>query len=183
MAWNDPQVFNVGGFLREGRNVIAIRAENAPAPVKLNPAGLIAGLHVDLGDVRSLVRVVVGTDTQWRSSRDEVAGWRGPDFDDSSWPRAVDLGPLGTNPWGPLKPRAPFPPLAFGLIDGPRVVYALDPKPILLRGLAPGRSYRVVEFDSGHQGSPPASPAPSRPTTRARPVAVAPITGMIGSSS
>ena len=135
------------GLLHEGRNVLAIRAENAQAPVTLNPAGLIAGLDADLGAARTLVWVVLGTDGQWRSSRDEAAGWREPDFDDAAWPRAVDLGPLGTNPWGMPTPRPAFPPLAFGLADGPRVVYALDPKPIVLRGLTPGASYRVVAFD------------------------------------
>lgn len=146
-AWNDPAVFDVTGHLREGRNVLAIRAENGQAPVTLNPAGLIAGLEVDLGGVRSVIRMVIGTDGQWRAGRDEVAGWREPDFDDSSWPRAVNLGPLGTNPWGMITPRPPFPPLAFGRADGPRVVYALDPRPIVVRGLTPGGSYRVVEFD------------------------------------
>ena len=113
----------------------------------LNPAGLIAGLDADLGGGRTLLKVILITDSAWRAGRDEAAGWTGVDFDDKSWPSAVDLGPLGTAPWGEIKPRAPFPPLAFGLSDGPRVIYTLDPKPLVLRGLAPGRSYRVVEFD------------------------------------
>jgi hypothetical protein len=40
-----------------------------------------------------------------------------------------------------------FPPLAFGLPDGPRIIYVLDPKPVLLRALKPGHSYKVVDFD------------------------------------
>ncbi len=183
VAWNDPTVFDVTGHLREGRNVLAIRAENSPAPVKLNPAGLIAGLDADLGGPRALVRVVVGTDGQWRSSRDEVAGWREPDFDDAAWPRAVDLGPLGMNPWGPLTPRPPFPPLAFGLPDGPRVIYALDPKPIVIRGLAPGGSYRVVEFDPATGCRVPALRlAPGRRRGHGERWRAPSITGMIGSS-
>jgi hypothetical protein len=157
-AWNDPTVIDVKPLLREGRNVIAIRAENAPAPVKLNPAGLIAGLDADLGGPRSLVRVVLVTDSAWRASREEVAGWRERDFDDSTWPRAVDLGPLGTSPWGQLTPRPAFPPLAFGLPDGPRLVYVLDPRPIVLRGLDPRRTYRVVEFDPATGLSRPGGP-------------------------
>jgi hypothetical protein len=146
-AWVEPGLFDVTAFLREGRNVVAIRAENMKAPVTANPAGLVAGMDVDLGGVRSLLRVILVTDSAWRASRDEAAGWRDLDFDDKGWPAAVDLGPVGTAPWGEIKPRPPFPPLACGLVDGPRVIYALDPRPLVIRGLAPGHPYQVVEFD------------------------------------
>ncbi len=154
-AWNDPQVFDVKDFLREGLNVLAIRAENMPAPVKLNPAGLTAGLEADLASEQTVVRVVVETSRRWRAGKEEAAGWRDVTFDDSAWPPAADLGPFGTAPWGGITPRPPFPPLAFGLPDGPRVIYALDARPLLIRGLTPGRSYRETYFDPSAGTSDP----------------------------
>ncbi|HEY2154291.1 MAG TPA: DUF4038 domain-containing protein, partial [Isosphaeraceae bacterium] len=159
-GWDDAREIDVTmelvddrGVLRPGKVVLAIRAENMKAPVTLNPAGLIAGFEVEYHDGES---AALGTDGRWRSSRDEAPGWLGADFDDSSWPAVADLGPNGIAPWGRPRPRPAFPPLAFGLTDGPRVIYALDPKPIFIRGLDPGRTYRVVEFDPATGMSRPA---------------------------
>lgn len=143
-AWNDPSVIDVTASLHAGQNLIAIRAENAKAPVKLNPAGLIAGLEVELQD-GSIIRI--GTDATWSASKVETPGWRevGPVV--GVWPKALDMGPIGMNPWGTPQPRAAFPPLAFGSPDGPRLFYLLDPKPIIVRGLAPGKTYHATLFD------------------------------------
>ncbi len=143
-GWKGHEPMDVTSALTPGRNAIAVRVENLPAPVALNPAGLIAGLLVEYEDGR-VVRV--GTGSDWRSSRDESPRWRQPGFDDSAWSAVADLGPVGSDPWGPITSRPLFPPLAFGLADGPRIIYALHPKPILIRGLTANRSYRLIRFD------------------------------------
>jgi hypothetical protein len=147
VAWNDAQVFDVTKHLRPGENVIAVRAENAPAPVKLNPAGLNASLTFDW--VEGLGGWI-GSGPSWKASKTEAPGWREPGFDDSGWPASADLGAFGVAPWGnpPPSARPEFPPLAFGTPDGRvRIVYLLDPKPVLLKGIKPGKSYRVIDFD------------------------------------
>ena len=135
-----PQPLDVTAALREGRNVVAVRAENMPAPVVKNPAGLLVAFEAGKA-------ARFGTDATWRVGREEAPGWREPGFDDAKWAKAVVMGDPGMAPWGPVKPPESFPPLAFGVVDGPRVVYMLDPSPVVLQGLAPGKSYRVLEFD------------------------------------
>ncbi|AGA26745.1 apiosidase-like domain-containing protein [Singulisphaera acidiphila] len=148
-GWKDHDPIDVTSDLIPGRNAIAVRVENRPAPVALNPAGLIAGLSVEYEDGR-VVRL--GTGPDWRSSRDESPQWREPGFDDSGWSTVADLGPAGSNPWGAITSRPLFPPLAFGLAEGPKIIYALHSKPILIRGLTANRSYRLIGFDpvTGH---------------------------------
>jgi hypothetical protein len=145
-AWLDPKVVDVTASARPGRNALAIRAENAPGPEGHNPAGLIAGLDMELDD-GTVLRV--GTDSAWRSSRDQPDGWREPGFDDSAWPAAAELGANGIAPWGKFesRPPSPFPPLATGVPGGARVVYALDPRPLIVQGLTPNASYRLTDFD------------------------------------
>ena len=143
-GWAAPEPIDVAAALRPGRNVVAIRAENAQAPVQLNPAGLLAALEVE---PEGGPAIRVGTDNQWRSSREERAGWRDPTFDDASWSSSRELGPPGMAPWGAIGARESFPPLCLGQPDGPRVCYLLDDRPVVLRGLAPGKAYKVLEFD------------------------------------
>ena len=153
-AWIDPTVFDVSAASRRPRavanrrNVLAIRAENMKAPVKLNPAGLIAGLEIDLADVADVDgRRSAPTADGDRAATRPPAG-SGPTSTTRPGPRAAVLGPISASPPGAPRSRArPFPPLAFGLPSGPRVIYALDPKPILIRGLDPKRTWRIVEFD------------------------------------
>ncbi len=135
-----PEPLNVTSALREGINVVAIRAQNVPAPVPKNPAGLLAAFEAGKA-------VRFGTDPRWRASREEAPGWRDPEFDDQAWAMAAELGAAGMAPWGPVRPPGSFPPLALGLADGPRVFYMLDARAVVLRDLTPGKSYRVLEFD------------------------------------
>ncbi|MFC1597859.1 hypothetical protein ACFL5Q_08020, partial [Planctomycetota bacterium] len=39
-------------------------------------------------------------DNGWRASDHPLSDWHQPDFDDSSWPAAQELGPNGMAPWG-----------------------------------------------------------------------------------
>ena len=85
------------GIVRPGRNVLAVRAENRPAPVTANPAGLIARLTVVLDDGRRLTVTSAGS---WRAAPDAPAGWERPEFDNSAWPQAAVAAPYGGGPWG-----------------------------------------------------------------------------------
>ena len=39
------------------------------------------------------------TNSSWKCEDDEYSGWNSPDFDDSSWPAAVEVATHGVNPW------------------------------------------------------------------------------------
>ena len=118
------------------------------APVKLNPAGLIAGLEIDPGGVRSVVRVVAETG-RWRASRDEVGGLARARFRRLVLAAAPPTSaPLGMAPWGstdapPAVPAARLRPARRPAGDlRPRPEADPPPRPDARRG-----PYRVVEFD------------------------------------
>lgn len=101
-GWQRAAAFDLGAALRRGRNVLAVRAQNMPAPSK-NPAGLIAALAIVLADGRS-VRVV--SDTAWRASATGAPGWEQPGFDDSAWTPCVVAARYGQGPWGRIAGEA-----------------------------------------------------------------------------
>ncbi len=87
-------IFDVSRRLRPGANVLAISANNmGDSP---NPAGLLALLHVIQpgGEAQNSL-----TDASWKAVNTEQAGWETPDFDDSAWQPAKELGTAGMDPW------------------------------------------------------------------------------------
>lgn len=97
-GWAPVGVFPVGQLLRTGENVLAVRAENMPAPTK-NPAGLIARLAVTLADGK---QTIVVSDTSWSAAKEEHSHWTQADFDDSAWKPAAVTAPFGGGPWGKI---------------------------------------------------------------------------------
>ena len=87
--------FDVRGLLRPGRNVLAAAVENKGEHP--NPAGFLGLLEVQFQEGPSLL---LPTDETWQSSAEELAGWRNPAYDDSTWLAARKLGPVGMEPWG-----------------------------------------------------------------------------------
>ena len=84
---------SVEARLATGMHTLAAVATNeAPGPAGF----LVRGGVLPLGQA-----VPIHTDRSWKT-RDKVPpgdAWTRPDFDDSSWKRAADLGVLGTGPW------------------------------------------------------------------------------------
>jgi len=95
-GWQRTAAFDLAPSLHSGRNVLAVRAENMPAPTK-NPAGLIAKLAVVAADGGT---VTVVSDTAWRASATFFPGWEQPGFDDSAWQPCIVAAPYGQGPWG-----------------------------------------------------------------------------------
>lgn len=105
-TWQHPAVFAVEQHLRPGKNVIAVRAENKPAAVRQNPAGLIACLTLVPADGQPRR---IFSDVSWRAARDETPRWEQADFADDSWPAAILAAEGGLGPWGHrLTDRAPL---------------------------------------------------------------------------
>ena len=96
-TWQRAVALDAAKHLRGGRNVLAVRAENRPAPVAKNPAGLIARLRVWLAD--GTVAGVV-SDAAWLASKAGPEGWEAPGHDDSGWSAAAVAAPFGGGPWG-----------------------------------------------------------------------------------
>ena len=138
----------VGGLaakVHAGRNVLAFEAENKPAPVAANPAGLIASLEVEL-DNGEVVRVA--SSASWKASREPSPGWEGVAFDDGGWLAAAECGPYGAAPWGKVAEPDPLSGPQCAGIDGEvRFVYAMDPEAVALRRLRPGAPYTLQWFD------------------------------------
>jgi len=97
-TWRQTAVFAVGKHLKRGPNVLAICAENRPAPTK-NPAGLIVHLAIYLDGAKEFIIV---SDTSWRAANARYPDWHQPGFDDSSWKAAAVVAPFGRGPWGTI---------------------------------------------------------------------------------
>ncbi len=90
-------VLDVKSKLRPGRNVLAASVANTgDAP---NPAGFLALLRVEFAAGEPLV---LPTDENWRTADRESAKWLAPDFADSAWVAAKNLGAVGMAPWGQI---------------------------------------------------------------------------------
>ena len=93
-AWGTPRRYDVTAMLTPGRNVLAVEGVNTLP----GAAALIAKLVVRLADGRE---IVFTSDAGWKSIPDEKPNWQQPNFDDSHWPAAHEMGPFGAAPtWG-----------------------------------------------------------------------------------
>ncbi|MFV1964054.1 MAG: hypothetical protein ACC628_01430 [Pirellulaceae bacterium] len=97
-SWARAAVFSVDGQLKQGENLLAVRAVNGPAPSK-NPAGLIARLAIAL---ENGTRQTVVSDRSWRVEKRLVPNWEQPSQDDSNWEFAIVGAPFGGGPWGKI---------------------------------------------------------------------------------
>jgi alpha-L-rhamnosidase len=93
--WISPRVINLKNRLHPGKNIIAVQAGDSGGTP--NPAGFVAAIDITLatGEVLS-----VTTNKQWKTSKQEVVGWKEPDFDDRGWRKAREYGLFGCEPWG-----------------------------------------------------------------------------------
>ncbi len=98
---------DVARLLGPGTNLIAVTARNgAETP---NPAGLIGACLVQFADGSAQE---VDTDSQWEAATNAVGNWRTEGTSGEGWSAALELGPLGMQPWGALdKPESS--PYAF----------------------------------------------------------------------
>ncbi|MDB5354429.1 MAG: alpha-L-rhamnosidase family protein [Phycisphaerales bacterium] len=145
--WKSVERF--AGFeaaLHAGRNVLAIAAENRPAPVRQNPASLICGLNIEL-ESGEHIRVTSGD--SFRAAQAEIPKWNEADFDDGKWPAAMVTARLGEGPWGKIVADKDefLVPYAFGIESGVRLVYVPVARDIVLRKLAAGGRYSATWFD------------------------------------
>ena len=93
-GWTQRKQFDITSLLLPGRNLVAVRALNEGE----SPAGLMVQLHLKptIGVAEKIV-----SDASWKVDSKPPRGWQGPEFDDSKWAAAAELGEYGkTAPWG-----------------------------------------------------------------------------------
>ncbi|HZI33957.1 MAG TPA: alpha-L-rhamnosidase N-terminal domain-containing protein, partial [Candidatus Binatia bacterium] len=64
------------------------------------PAGIVGLLEIEFNEGPPLI---IPTDEHWMVSDHEVPGWHETNFDDSGWVAAKTIGPVGMEPWGPVR--------------------------------------------------------------------------------
>jgi hypothetical protein len=99
-------VMNIAPLLKPGANLIAVAAENASD--KPNPAGLIASLTIKYRNGRTLE---VSTDKTWESASAIQGDWISDATSTGVWSAAMELGPLGMQPWGDVERTVTSPDL------------------------------------------------------------------------
>ncbi|MBX7166224.1 MAG: c-type cytochrome [Pirellulales bacterium] len=93
-SWQKLDQYDLKPYFGGGKNVVAVRAENASP----GAAGLVARLIVKrAGNTEQSF----SSDNSWRSSVEEQQDWELAQFNDRSWKPAQSLGELGqAAPWG-----------------------------------------------------------------------------------
>lgn len=91
--WRKLAVFDILRFLRNGRNVVAVKVQNGQP----GAAGLVVRLTVK---AKGNTDVSYSSDKSWRATTQETPNWSTVKFDDASWQPARMLGELGrAEPW------------------------------------------------------------------------------------
>ena len=137
---------DVAHKLKPGRNVLAIMAENMPAAVPANPAGLLASLQIETANAPGMT---IRTDRSWRSVKRVAneSGWAALDFDDAGWTPAKELGTYGCSPWGTFPVLTSYGPYATGIPDKVRIIYVPEPRPVVVQPFTDAVPFRVRTFD------------------------------------
>ncbi len=131
-------------YLKSGKNVIAVEAENLDSSVTQNPAGMNAELAIQM---KSGATTRIQSDASWLSSSALVSGWQLIDFDDIGWAKAKVLGSMGMAPWGNIAAGSGIEPQSAGISTELRFVYVLRSEAVVIHGLEKGGSYVIQVFD------------------------------------
>jgi hypothetical protein len=143
-GWQTSVECDITKLLRAGKNVIAIEAENLPAPVQANPASLIAAAEIQMEDGSS---VKISSDAEWRISKSSSNGWQEAGFEDSKWTRAQVTAAYGEGPWGRIDDNPICAPFAIGIQDDLRIVYCSSPRALTVGKLRAGADYKATFFN------------------------------------
>src|ERR1035437_3631619 len=88
-----PPDNDITALLRPGENVIAAQANHARADT---PAGLIGAVKIEFESGEPLL---IQSGNQWRAIAKVEDGWEKPEYLDSAWQAAKELGAYGMAPW------------------------------------------------------------------------------------
>ncbi len=91
--WEDAEKYEVGKFLKKGRNLIAVDVFNGGGP-----GGLLLEMEVTL---KSGKKLWIITDKSWKVDRKGEEGWLNPDFREKGWVSAEEFG-IPPSGWGEI---------------------------------------------------------------------------------
>lgn len=137
---------DIAKLLRPGKNVLAVRGENLPAPKGQNPAGLNCNLEVMPVEGK---KIVVHSDASWRCSTTGAKGWQEREFADRDWVQARIVAHFGEGPWGrAIEDKDEFlVPYASGISGAVRIVYLPRALSVTLSSLETDKHYVASVFD------------------------------------
>ena len=93
--WSAPVTARVGKKLREGENLLAVRASNGGGGA--NPAGLIVSLKAM--DSKGAPLSEIATSAAWLHTLDKKKDWHLPATPDTGWKKSFRIGDLDASPW------------------------------------------------------------------------------------
>ena len=96
--WEEPKFRNLAKRFKQGENLVTVLATNEGSGK--NPAGLWLGIRFQFADGSTMDLV---SDKSWKVSTDGSDGWNKPEFDDTTWRSASELGGADMAPWGLAK--------------------------------------------------------------------------------
>ena len=96
--WEEPKFRNLASRFEKGKNIVTVLATNEGSGK--NPAGLWLGIRFQFADGSTMDMV---SDQSWKVSTQDSDGWNKPDFDDTTWRQASELGGMDMAPWGLAK--------------------------------------------------------------------------------
>jgi hypothetical protein len=136
-SWRVVREFDgIGRLLHAGTNVLSVSATNQVAS-GANPAGLIAGLEIQLADGQL---VQVASDSEWSCANSDQ-----PD----AWTNAIIAAQYGGGPWGDLEAGTDDAtgPQSSGIPGVVRVIYVPRAAPVELFHLGARSAYLARWFD------------------------------------
>ena len=92
--WKELKFRNLADRFKAGRNVVTVMATNSGEDA--SPAGLWLGIRFQFEDGRT--KDVI-SDKTWKVNTEDIKGWNKPEYDDSKWATASELGGLDVAPW------------------------------------------------------------------------------------
>ena len=93
VGWSRAEKFSIAPELRQGLNVIAVKAKDAGAP----PCGFLMDATIATADGKTVALV---SDGDWVVSDREQPGWEQPGFNPDAWRKAEVVAPYGGGAWG-----------------------------------------------------------------------------------
>ncbi len=132
-------------LLVPGQNILAVRAENIASKVNKNPAGMILIMELTFDDGTTQV---LRSDKTWKVSKSGPDGWMTSGFNDDAWPIAMEIAHFGDAPWGRVGEwDTEIAPQSAGIVGGVRIIYMVQPRAVIVKGLVRGNSYSLETFD------------------------------------
>ncbi len=99
--WKEPVIHELTGYLKQGKNVIAVKAVNSRVDKKKTPSEDLspAGFIFRMINPQNKNSSQLNSDESWLQTIKVINGWKTVKLDDSDWKPAAVLGTADLSPW------------------------------------------------------------------------------------